>query len=75
MSPDPELNYENPFMNAKSLDELKAMEKALYEETWIDGKIAPGLEDYYQHQMELFEEAFASLYPDDYDFHRKDKGG
>jgi len=66
-----ELDYMNPFMNAKSLDELRAMEKALYEETWEDGKLIPSMEEYYSHQMELFEEAFSSLYPNDYNFHNK----
>jgi len=67
----PALDYENPYMNAKSLDELRQMEAQLYKDTWKDGKIMPRMEDYYNHQMELFLEAFATLFPEDYDFHRK----
>lgn len=67
----PAQEYENPYMNAKSLEELKAMEAQLYKDTWKDGHIMPRMEDYYSHQMELFLEAFATLYPDDYDYHRK----
>ncbi|MEP7287217.1 MAG: hypothetical protein ABI947_15795 [Chloroflexota bacterium] len=66
--------YENPYMNAKSLDELKQMEAALYDEVWDKNKVvSSGMEDYYAHQMELFEEAFSTLYPDDYDFHKRNR--
>ena len=64
---------ENPYMRAQTLDELRQMEAALYQESWKDGKILPEMEDYYSHQMELFTEAFATLFPDDYDFHKKTK--
>ena len=66
-----DLFYENDFMNAKSVDELRAMEQALYDETFHEGKLIPGQEGYYEHQMQLFVEAFAALFPDDYDFHKK----
>jgi hypothetical protein len=62
---------ENPYMQARSLEELIQMEKDLYTDTWKDGKIIPGMEDYYNHQIELFEEAYSVLFPEDYDFHRK----
>ncbi len=67
----PTQEYENPYMNAKSLDELRQMEAQLYKDTWKDGKIMPRMEDYYNHQMELFLEAFATLFPEDYNFHQK----
>lgn len=62
---------ENPYMAAKSVEELRAMEKALYDECFPDGKELDGSDPYYEAQMELFEEAFATLFPDDYDYHRK----
>ena len=52
----------NPFMEAKSLDDLQQMEAQLYKKTWEDGKIKPNMEDHYNHQMELFLEAFATLF-------------
>ncbi len=58
-------------MNAKSVEELRAMEQSLYQETFRDGKLIPGQEGYYERQMELFVEAFAALFPEDYDFHKK----
>ena len=67
----PAQEYENPYMNAKSLAELRQMEAQLYRDTWKDGKIMPRMEDYYNHQMELFLEAFATLFPEDYNFHHK----
>ena len=66
-----DIYFENSFMNAKSVEELRAMEKALYDESFHDGKLIPGQEGYYEHQMKLFVEAFAALFPDDYDFHKK----
>ena len=62
---------DNPYMSAKSLAELREMEAQLYRDTWEDSKLKPDMEDYYNHQMELFDEAFATLFPDEYDFHRK----
>jgi hypothetical protein len=62
---------DNPYMSAKSLADLREMEAQLYRDTWEDGKLKPGMEDYYTHQMELFDEAFATLFPDEYNFHRK----
>ncbi len=64
---------DNPYMRAQTLEQLREMEAALYQETWKDGKIIPEMEDYYKHQMDLFTEAFATLFPDDYDFHKKTK--
>ena len=61
---------ENPYLNAKSLDELRRMEAQLYEDTWEDGKIRPHMEEHYNHQMELFLEAFAALFPEEYNLHR-----
>ncbi len=69
----PTQEYENPYMNAKSLDELRQMEAQLYKDTWKDGKIMPRMEDYYNHQMELFLEAFATLFPEEYNFHQKSR--
>jgi hypothetical protein len=62
---------DNPYMKAKTLDELKAMEKSLYTEVYQDGQLSPDMEEYYEHQMELFLDAFATLFPDDYDFHKR----
>jgi len=64
---------ENPYMRAQTLEELRQMEAALYQETWKDGKIIPEMEEYYNRQMEQFTDAFATLFPDDYDFHKKTK--
>ncbi len=64
---------DNPYMRAQTLEQLREMEAALYQETWKGGKIIPEMEDYYKHQMDLFTEAFATLFPDDYDFHKKTK--
>lgn len=68
-----DLYFENDFMNAQSVEDLRAMEQALYAETFRDGKLIPGQEGYYDHQMQLFTEAFAALFPDDYDFHKKNQ--
>lgn len=68
-----DIYYENDFMNAKSVDELRAMEQSLYKETFHEGKLIQGQEGYYEHQMKLFVEAFAALFPDDYDFHKKNQ--
>ena len=62
---------DNPYLNAQSVEELREMERALFDETHPDGKLVHGGEEYYQAQMELFETAFATLFPDDYDYHRK----
>jgi len=62
--------YENPYMNAKSVDELRQMEAQLYRDTWKDGKIMLNMEDYYNHQMELFLEAFATRFPEEFNFHQ-----
>ena len=61
---------ENPYMNAKSLDELQRMEAQLYKETWQDGKIRPNMEEHYARQMELFLEAYAALFPEEFNFHK-----
>ena len=66
---------DNPYLDAKTVDELRAMERALYEETHTDGKLDEGSEEYYQMQMELLEEAFATLFPDDYDYHKRGRQG
>ena len=62
---------DNPYLGANSVDELREMERALYNECHEDGKRLPGSEEYYEDQMLLFEEAFATLFPDDYDYHRR----
>ena len=62
---------DNPFLSAGSVEELREMEKAIYEECFEDGKMLEGCEEQYQRQMELFEDAFASLFPDDYDYHKR----
>jgi len=62
---------ENPYLSAKSVEELRAMEQALYDEVFENGRIQQGAEEYYQDQMELFEDAFATLFPEDYDYHKK----
>ncbi len=64
---------ENPYMRAQTVDELRQMEAALYQECWRNGKILPEMEEYYNHQMELFLEAFATLFPNDYNFHTRTK--
>lgn len=64
---------ENPYMAATTVEELRAMEKALYNECFPDGKMAEGCRDYYEDQMELFDEAFACLFPDEYDYHKRGK--
>ncbi len=65
--------FENPYMNAQTVEELRAMEKALYDETFENGHVIKGAEEYYEDQMELFEQAFATLFPDDYDYHKSGK--
>jgi hypothetical protein len=62
---------ENPYLSARSVEELRAMEKALYDECFVDGKEIDGSDAYYEAQMELFDDAFASLFPDEYDYHRR----
>ncbi len=64
---------DNPYMAAKSYEELENMESALYAQTWRDGKIIPEMEDYYNHQMVLFEEALSTLFPEHYYHPRKSK--
>lgn len=63
---------ENPYMTAKTVEEIRAMEKALYDECYgTDGKEYDDADEYYESQMELFEQAFACLFPDDYDYHKR----
>jgi len=62
---------DNPYLGANDVSELRDMERALYEECHQEGKLMPGSEEYYEEQMLLFEEAFATLFPDDYDYHRR----
>ncbi|MHB8627927.1 MAG: hypothetical protein ACYDBJ_12380 [Aggregatilineales bacterium] len=66
---------DNPYMDATSVEELRSMEKSLYEECFENGQMLEGCEEYYQMQMELFEDAFASLFPDDYDYHKRGRQG
>jgi hypothetical protein len=61
----------NPYMKARSVEELRQMEQDLVDQCWKDGKILPHMEEYYEEQMILFTEAFATLFPDEYDYHRK----
>jgi len=58
-------------MKARSVEELEKMEQALYDECWTDGKLTLASEEYYQDQMLLLEEAFATLFPDAYDYHTR----
>ena len=62
---------DNPYLEASTVDELRDMEKALYNETHENGRLLLGSDEYYEEQMLLFEEAFATLFPDDYDYHRR----
>ena len=62
---------DNPYLSASTVDELRDMERALYNECHENDKRLPGSEEYYEEQMFLFEEAFATLFPDDYDYHRR----
>jgi len=61
----------NAYMSARTVDELRAMELDLYNETHDKGRFIEGSEEYYIVQMELLESAFAALFPDDYDYHRR----
>ena len=61
----------NPYMSAQTVDEIHAMELELYNETHQEGQFIEGSEDYYNTQMELLETAFGTLFPDEYDYHRR----
>ncbi|HLY28285.1 MAG TPA: hypothetical protein VKQ72_18200 [Aggregatilineales bacterium] len=72
--PEPEDDFDvedNPYMAAKSYEEMQAMESALYAQCWRDGKLIPEMEDYYNHQMVLFEQALSTLFPEHYYHPRK----
>jgi hypothetical protein len=65
------MTFENPYMKAQSVEEIKQMEHDLFKETWVDGKLDPASEQYYNDQMLLFEEAFECLFPEEYDYHKR----
>ena len=62
---------ENPYMAATSPDELHTMEKALYDESHVNGQLLEGSAEYYETQMEMLENAWATLFPDEYDYHKR----
>lgn len=62
---------DNPYLDASNVEELREMERVLYDETHDNGNLLPGSNEYYEEQMALFEQAFATLFPDDYDYHRR----
>jgi hypothetical protein len=57
---------ENPYLAAKTFEELERMEASLYAQCWRDDKLLPEMEDYYNHQMALFEQALSASFPEHY---------